>query len=79
MDDVKFKLSPEIFFKEIKSIIIDHPDVSYIDAIVEYSERYNIEIEVLAEIVKKIPAMKANIHDEAQSLNLVEKTAKLPV
>lgn len=73
------KLTPESFFNEMRSIVEDNDDVNFIDAVVDYAEKNDIDVEILADLIKKIPAMQASIHDEAQSLNLVEKTAKLPV
>jgi len=73
------KLTPESFFNEMRSIVEDSDDVNFIDAVVDYAEKNDIDVEILADLIKKIPAMQSSIHDEAQSLNLVEKTAKLPV
>ena len=47
--------------------------VSYIDALVEYSKAKNVEIETIAEIVKKSAVMKEKIRSEAVSMKLVKK------
>ena len=46
--------------------------VTYIDALVEYSKKYNVEIETLAEIVKKSSIMKEKIRTEAVEMKLVK-------
>jgi predicted aldo/keto reductase-like oxidoreductase len=53
--------------------------VPYIDAIVDYAEREGLEIEVVGEIIRRSPVLKSKIYDEAEKLNMVERTARLPV
>ena len=71
------KIEVETFIKEIQRLT-RNLDTSYMDAIVYYAETYDIEIETVAELVKKIPVLKSHLLDEAEILNLVEKSAKLP-
>ena len=71
------KIEVETFIKEIQRLT-RNSDTSYMDAIVYYAETYDIEIETVAELVKKIPVLKSHLLDEAEILNLVEKSAKLP-
>lgn len=47
--------------------------VSYIDALVDYSEKHNIEIETIADIIKKSPIMKEKIRAEAIKIRMVKK------
>ena len=54
-------------------------DVSYIDALIEYASKHNIEIELLGEIVKRSAVLKAKVRDDAETLNLIEKSSKLPI
>lgn len=54
-------------------------DVTYIDALVHYAEKYEIEIEVLGEMIRKSPVLKSKVRDDAESLNLVEVSMKLPI
>ena len=53
--------------------------VPYIDAVVEYATKNELEIEVVGEIIRKSPLLKANIYKEAEELNMVEKLVRLPV
>ena len=52
--------------------------LSYIDAVVDYCETNNLEIEVIAKIITG--ALKSKIKIEAEELHLLPKsnTAKLP-
>jgi alkyl hydroperoxide reductase subunit AhpF len=52
---------------------------SFIDALVEYSKEFNVDIEALADVVKKTEFLKANVTEEAENLNLIEKTNRLHI
>lgn len=55
-------------------------DVSLIDALVFFSEKHNVEIELIGEIIRRSVVLKAKVRDDAERLNLIEeKTAKLPI
>ena len=71
------KLNSERIMSEIAGYIAE--GVPYIDAVVEYAERNGLEIEVLGQIIRKSPLLKANIYKEAEELNMVEKLVRLPV
>jgi len=47
--------------------------VSYIDALVEYSKKHDVEIETVAEIVKKSTIMKEKIRSEAALKRLMKE------
>ena len=47
------------------------------DAILEHCKDTGLEIEVASTLIS--PALKAKIKDEAQELNLIKKTSKLPL
>lgn len=53
-------------------------DVSYIDAAVIWCENHNIEVEAIAPIIKKNSKFKSNIAQEAEKLNYLPKTNRLP-
>ena len=50
---------------------------NHIDAILEHCKETGLEIEVAATLLSS--ALKAEIKDEAQDLNLLKKTSKLPI
>lgn len=72
------RLQYEEFLSEIHNLA-KKPDSNYIDAIVHYAERHGIEIESLAELVRKNPNLRSRVQDEAEDLYMMERTAKLPV
>jgi len=47
------------------------------DAILEHCKDTGLEIEVASTLIS--PALKAKIKEEAQELNLIKKTSKLPL
>jgi len=72
------RLQHEEFLSEIHNIA-KKPDSNYIDAIVNYAEQHGIEIESLAEVIRKNPNLRSRVQDEAEELFMLERTAKLPV
>lgn len=47
--------------------------VSYIDALCDYANHQNLEIETLAAVVRKSEIIKTKIRDEAIHLKLIKK------
>jgi hypothetical protein len=66
------------FVEEIETLCREK-SVEYIDAIVIWCERNNLEIETAAYWIKKDPVMKLKIQAEAETLNYLKKGARLPV
>jgi len=64
--------SPLELLKEVEEIIFE-TDLNYLDAIIEYGEKNNIEIEVLASLVKRQPTLKSKLEEDCDLLNLLEK------
>jgi hypothetical protein len=52
-------------------------DCNYIEAIVLYCAQTGIEVETAAALLS--PTLKAKLADTAMTLNLIEKTRKLPI
>jgi hypothetical protein len=48
--------------------------VSYIEALIEYANEKNIEIETIGDIVKKSSVIKEKIRDEANNMKLLKET-----
>ena len=71
------RLNSERIMLDIKRHI--DAGVPYIDAVVEYATKNELEIEVIGEIIRKSPLLKANIYREAEELNMIEKLVRLPV
>jgi hypothetical protein len=51
--------------------------LNYIDSICFHCEKSGMEIEVAATLISA--ALKAKLKDEAQNLNLIKKSSKLPI
>ncbi len=67
---------PEIL-KQVDEIV-RKGKTTYIDAIVTLCERLNLDIETVGSIIKGNEKMTANIQEEAENLNLLEKQSRLP-
>lgn len=65
------------FVEEIEKLC-STKNIEYIDAIVLWCERNNLEIEVAAGWIKKDPVMKSKIQAEAENLNVLKRGARLP-
>lgn len=52
-------------------------DISHIDAILEYCHKNNMELEVAVSLINR--NLKSKIQYEAEDLNFLEKTERLPV
>jgi hypothetical protein len=72
------KLQYDDFFEYVYKIS-RQPDSNYMEAVLDYAHKNDIEIEALADIIRKNPNIKSRIQDEAEDLRLMERTAKLPV
>lgn len=73
----KIELNSERIMNEIHEYV--EAGVPYMDAVIEYAERNDVEIEVVGEIIRRSPVLKAKIHREAEELNMVDRVARLPV
>lgn len=51
----------------------------YMEAILGFCDTHGIDIEVAANYINKNVMLKAKIQEEAEQLNYLEKTARLPV
>lgn len=52
---------------------------NYIDAIVEWCRIRDLEVEAVAPLVEKNPSLVAKLREEAEQLNFMTKTSRLPV
>lgn len=70
--------SPTQFMQEIDKIVSEKK-IEYIDAVILYCTQNNIEIETAASLIKGSAKMKAKIQFEAENLNYLPKSGKLPL
>ena len=79
---------PEIPYNPVKSVkdfqeeidkLVKGKGMEYIDAVLHFCEVTGLEIESAASLIKSSAKMKANIQNEAEELNYLPKSAKLPL
>lgn len=63
---------------EIEELVYMH-DIEYIDACIMYCENNEIEIEYIGELLKRNQCLKSKIQVEAENLNFIKKTSRLPL
>ena len=63
--------TPEKVHHEISSMLLN--GVNYIDALVEYARKNGLEIEAVADIVKKSSILKEKVRTEAVKMKMVIK------
>lgn len=75
MIEIKLK-NANSFILEINSMVQSGKYNSYIEAIVDYCERNNMDVETAASLLKGSGALKikAKIQEEGESINLLQKT-----
>lgn len=70
--------TPTDFMVEIEKLV-EEKRVDYIDAVVLFCERTGMEIETAAALIKGSAKMKAKVQNNAEELNYLPKTRKLPI
>ena len=79
IDDVVVNngLTSEKFIKEIERIVNAY-NIDYMDAVIYFCEKNNIEVETAASIIRSNLKIKSKLQLEAETLNFLPKSAKLP-
>lgn len=67
------------FFVEEIETLCREKNIEYIDAVVLWCEKNNLEVETAAFWIKKDSTMKSKIQAEAETLNILKRGAKLPI
>jgi hypothetical protein len=80
VDELKFAkaLSTERFYKEVELLVNTH-NLNYMDAVVFFCEKNDIEVETAASMIRSNQRIKSHIQTEGEALNFLPKTAKLPI
>lgn len=69
------------FIQELENMV-QHEGLTLLEAIHEFIERNEdtgIEIDTIASIINKNPALKDKLQEEAEGLNLIESEGRLPL
>lgn len=80
MQDIVFDkaLTQEKMIREIERIVIEYK-ADYIDAIVHYCDKNDIEIETVASIIKSSGKLRSRLQAEGEQLNFLPRSARLPI
>ena len=67
------------FTEAIENIALENKDMNYVDAIVHFCEKNNLDVESVPKLITK--PLKEKLKGEAMELNLLKRTshAKLPI
>jgi hypothetical protein len=65
------------FFTRVNALVKDGYD--YIEAITAYCEENDLDVESVTPLIKANSKFKAQLQEEAERLNLITKSAKLPL
>ncbi len=68
----------ESFSRQIE-YLCESKNMEYIDAVIMWCETNGVEVEYAANLIKKNQVLKLKILEEAENLNFVKKTARLPI
>lgn len=71
-------ISSDKFYKEIETLVKKHK-LNYIDAVIHYCEKNEIEIEAAASMIKSNMRIKSQVQSEGEELRFLPRTAKLPI
>lgn len=67
-----------LFAVEVRALRVEKR-MDYIDAVIHWCELKGLEVELAASLVIADAAMLSSIEVEAENLNYLKKTARLPV
>ena len=74
--EVTTQHQPQQFAVGVENYVKQH-EVSYIDAVLGYSDEQEIEMDIVPKLIN--PTLKQKLEAEARSLNLLPKIQALPV
>jgi uncharacterized protein YeaC (DUF1315 family) len=67
------------FILEIEKLVKDK-NIEYLEAVILYCEKNNLEVETVATIIKQNQIIKSKIQYEAENLKMVKRgSARLPI
>ena len=80
MSDVKLAkaIDTNKFYKEIDALVEKH-NLNYIDAVVYFCEKNEIELETAASMISSNYRIKSSIQMEGEELHFLPRSAKLPI
>jgi hypothetical protein len=77
MTNIKVKNVSD-FTQEIEHLVQKYK-LDYMDAVLFYAEQHGLEIETVASIIRNSTKIKSKIQIQAEELNFLPKTSRLPL
>lgn len=79
MSRTKSLLQPNLnFMNEIEKLVKDKK-MHYMDAVITWCETNGLEIEFAGDLIRKNSVLKSKIQIEAEDLNFIKKSSRLPI
>lgn len=78
MDNLSVIINVQDFIANIDALVVEKK-LDYLDAVLYFCSKNNIEIETAADIIKSNAKLKAKLKLDAETLGYLPKTAKLPI
>jgi hypothetical protein len=78
IDDTLEKNQVFKFLREIEAIC-KTDKIKYMDAVLYFCEQNNLEVESVAKVILDNPLLHSRIQEEAEEMNYIEKTRRLPL
>ena len=66
------------FITEVERMVIED-ELTYMDAIINWCEQRNIEIESMSSVIANNSVIKAKLQHEAENLHFLPKSIKVPL
>ena len=76
--DITSIINVQTFVESIEKLVVDKK-LDYLDAVMYFCEKNNIEIETAADMIKTNAKLKTKIKFDAETLGYLPKTSKLPI
>ena len=64
--------------EEVEKLVKDRK-IDYIEAVIMWCEQNNHEIEFAGELIRRHTVLKSKIQFEAENLNFMQKSSRLPI
>lgn len=71
-------MTPEEIFSRIEEIAV-RANINYIDATIHFCSVSGLEIESVAELIKRNPKLRSKVKNLASSMRLLKGGRKLPI
>lgn len=80
VDDVltNKSMTSDRFIKEVERLVMKHR-LDYMDAVIHLCEENNMEVEAAATIIRNNIRIKSKLQAQAEDLNYLPKSSRLPV